>query len=172
MVNRTIVSGKIVLGAPLYIDGECLGIVKAVYRPQKPGYILCGVDTGLSDTFKAIVVDGEKIYLEKSKYAACINDAVCCGEWAGQEGLIGAGDIDDGDTTWIRVLGDDKQHRINPEPIQYIETRKDAKDVGRYLYTMYSDGKGAYMLPVYQEKYNYVDVYYLEDISNKTISPL
>lgn len=172
MKTRTVIFGKIVLGAPLYVDGECIGIVASVYCSDD-GYIFCEINSGANARYVVYNKKDGKIYLSHYKFVACANDPKCCNEWIGYEGLIGAGDINDGDNIYIRLFGDDKKHRINSKAVLYNKFNADMKieKQERLVYEMYAKDD-EYLLPVHFNSSSTVVVLYLEDITDEDISPL
>lgn len=172
MKTRTVLFGKIVLGAPLHVDGEFVGVVTSVYHSNE-GYIFCEIDRGESARYVIYSKTDERVYLSYDKFIACANDVQCCNEWVGYEGLIGAGDINDGDNIYIRIYGDDKNHRINSKAILYNKFNADMKMEGqeRLVYEMYAKDD-EYLLPVHFNSSSTVVVLYLRDVTSCDISPL
>ncbi len=172
MKTRTVIFGKVVLGAPLHVDGKCIGIVVSVYHSDE-GYIFCEIDNGNNTRYVVHNKKDGKIYLSHDQFVACVNDAQCCNEWIGYEGLIGAGDINDGDNVYVRLFGDDKKHRINSKAVLYEKYNADMKMEGqeRLVYEMYANDD-EYLLPVHFNSSSTVVVLYLKDITSCDISPL
>lgn len=177
MLNtRTIVTGAVTLGAPLYIKGELQGRVCAYFKPNTE----CGlefIEVFLEDVgYKLCVIENENsIYIPYDVLPIDLNDSNI-ELWCGYHGLIGAGDINDDESIYYRVHGDTKV-RVDPKTYiceTYLEENltKDENEKWscpgsasmQIKLDFYQNDELKYLIPVALYQYDsykqkYVDVY-------------
>lgn len=166
MKSKSIIPGNIVLGGPLYCDGEFIGIVTEFYKPiNEDHYKIC--KTNLN---KWLVIDKKNIYISNNVEEIFTSTQEDYDLWAGNEGLIGAGDINDGENVYFRIGEKDVKYRINIELISYEIYKNDnigGKDELKYCMYKLNDN---YFLPIYFNNMDKVYCLYLNEISLNNLS--
>lgn len=131
--TRTIITGVMVLGAPLYIKGEYFGIIKRLMKSDQ----LQVLETEFDDKFKYIFIKDNTVYVP---HIVLEQDLSSAEDWCDYStGLIGAGDIDDGDSVYYRTHGDTKYR----EMVDFLElevfhsdTYDDKRNLGLHSQTI------------------------------------
>ena len=166
MKNKSIIPGNIVLGGPLFYNGEFIGIITDFYKPIDGIYHkICKTNMN-----KWIVIDKKFIYISNNVEEIFTSTQEDYDLWAGNEGLIGAGDINDGENIYFRIGEKDVKYRINIELISYEIYKNDnigGKDELKYCMYKLNDN---YFLPIYFNNMDKVYCLYLNEISLNNLS--